>query len=80
MIRLSMLDLYILFGALSKHDYIIVLEDGTHITDIIDNKDCTQFLIEGNAYNATDKVYVSIYKPLSKNACISLLVNLSNRY
>lgn len=78
MIRLSMLDLFILFGALSKHNYIIVLEDGSAITDIIDNQDCTQFLMDGSTYNANDKVYISIYKPLSKSACISLLVKLAN--
>ncbi len=78
MIRLSVLDIFKLFGALLKHGYIIQLEDGTVIYDIIDNATATEFIIDGTKYKAGTKLYITIYKPLSKKAINSLLVNLIN--
>lgn len=77
MLRLTMLDIYKLFGVLSKHGYRIGLEDGTIINDIIDDSDDTnEFTIEGIKYKAKDKLYIKIYKPLAKKDINSLLVNL----
>lgn len=76
MIRLSMLDIYKLFGVLLKHGYRIELEDGTVVADIIDNATCTEFLIDGARYKAKDKLYIKIYKPLTKKSITNLLVNL----
>lgn len=76
MIRLSMLDIYKLFGTLSKHGYRIELEDCTIVYDIIDNAAATEFTIDGVTYKAKDKLYVKIYKPLTKKSITSLLVSL----
>lgn len=76
MIRLNMLGIYKLFGVLSKHGYRIELEDGTIVEDIIDNATTTEFTIDGVKYKAKDKLYISIYKPLTKKAINHLLVNL----
>lgn len=76
MIRLSMLNIHKLFGALSKHGYKIELEDGIVVDDIIDNEDATAFTINNTKYKAKDKLYIQIYKPLTKKKSINLLVNL----
>lgn len=76
MIRLSMLDIHKLFCVLLKHGggYRIELEDGTIVNDIID--DCGEFIIDGIRYEAKAYIYIKIYKPLTKKALYSLLVNL----
>ena len=76
MIRLSMLDIYKLFGALVEHGYRIELEDCTMIYDIIDNAAATEFTIDGVTYKASDKLYVKIYKPLTEKAITSLIISL----
>ncbi len=77
MIRLSMLDIHKLFCVLLKHGgYIIELEDGTKISDIIDDKDKTEFIIDGIRYKAKDKLYIKIYKSLAEDKLYSLLVSL----
>lgn len=76
MIRLTMLDIRKLFSVLLKHGYRIELEDGTIVDDIIENATATEFLIDGARYKAKDKLYIKIYKPLTKKDITNLLVNL----